>query len=423
MPSKLNLNTQAKTLAMASVGAIFESYDFMICVFLSSVLIKVFYADHQFEGIFAIFTIAFFSRPLGGIFWGHLGDRYGRKKVFSITMLLLVVPTLLIALFPVHQVSVMTAGISFAVLRFLQGFLVGGEFPGGVTFIAEIAKAKTRGLFIAIFMSALTVGTLLASLVSLALNISMTNDQILAWGWRFPFILSIVLVIIAIYIRKQVKETTFFCKLAERKAIIRMPFLELVCTEPKLIFYGFILTCASAIGLTTIYTFLPQLLKFTHIFTLRDTLYLTTLGSLILCIAMPFFGYLSDKYKRKSVLILSQFGVTLSFALFVIASYTGSFILLLLGMLLISIFFAGVNANYCVILSEQFPTNIRYSGVALCYTMAYSICGGALPLLYLHVAKFEPHLFLPCGLFCLISLFCLIIFSKLKDFSGKVLQA
>lgn len=418
---KLGLKAQTKVVAIASIGALFECYDFMICVFMSSILIKVFYASNQLDGIFAIFTVAFFSRPLGGIFWGHLGDSYGRKKVFSLTMLLLVVPTMLMALFPVHHVSIVIAGISFAVLRFLQGFLVGGEFPGGVTFIAEIASAKNRGLLISIFMSSLTGGTLLASSVSLILNIYMDNTTIIDWGWRLPFVLSVILVLVAVYIRSKVKETPFFCNIQERKMISQVPVLDLIRNYPKPIFYGFIVTCASAAGITTIYTFLPQLLKFNNIFTLRETLSLTTVGTLILCMAMPLLGYISDRYSRKMVFVLSQFGVFICFGLFILASYTGSFKLLIMGMVLVSLLFAGINANYCVILSELFPTNVRYSGVAICYTLAYSMCGGGLPLMYLNETKYEHHLFLPWLIFGLLSLGSLLIFVRIKDLNAQSL--
>ena len=113
-----------KILIISSIGALFECYDFMICAFLSTFLTKLFYPENQLLGIFTIFTIGFFSRPIGGMFWGHIGDRHGRKKVFSLTMILLALPTLLIAFFPLQWFSIKVAGISFAILRFFQGFLV-----------------------------------------------------------------------------------------------------------------------------------------------------------------------------------------------------------------------------------------------------------------------------------------------------------
>ena len=415
-------NSPVKIISMASIGALFECYDFMICAFLSGILIKIFYANNQVFGVFSIFTIAFFARPLGGLFWSHLGDRYGRQKVFSWTMLLLVIPTILIAIFPVNLVSIGVSSYSFMVLRFLQGFLVGGEFPGGVTFIAEIAPPKKRGLIIAIFMAFLTAGTLLASLVSLSLNYFLNEAQIFAWGWRLPFILNLILIIIAIYIRRKVSETPFFNAIQHKKALSKMPILDLLKNYPYLVFVGFIITCCSACGIVTLYTFLPQLLKITHHFNGQQVLNLTTLGTFILCLAMPIAGIWSDRLGRQPIFIYGLIGTLISWYLFAMALYQDNYLLALIAMFITSLFFAGVNANYCVILSEQFPTRVRYSGVAFCYTSAYSLCGGILPLIYLYYKNTPLLIMIPGLCFGLLLILIIIFKGKLNDQTQKMLM-
>lgn len=411
------LSNQAKVVTIASIGALFECYDFMICAFLASFLVKIFFAGNNALGIFTIFTIAFVSRPIGGIFWGHLGDKYGRKIVFSVTMMLLAVPTLLIAAYPT-QISTSLNVYGFMLLRFLQGFLVGGEFPGGVTFIAEIASAKRRGMLVSIFMAALTVGTLLASAMSLLIVSVFSSEQILAGAWRIPFILSVFLIFIAIYIRKKVSETPFFINLAKRKSISKMPFWELLSNHPKTVIIGIIITSCSAFGLTTCYTFLPSLIKLSGIFNEKQVLNLTTLGSLVVCIFMPVFGIISDKIGRKLIFLISSVLLLGCLGIFYSVIVYQSYELLIIAVILVSIVFSGINGLYCVILSELFPTTIRFSGVATCYTVAYSVSGGLLPLLYLAYPTISKNFSLPIIVFGCLLFATVISMYRMREMHG-----
>ncbi|MBY0379008.1 MAG: MFS transporter, partial [Burkholderiales bacterium] len=384
------LPNQLKVLSIASIGALFECYDFMICAFMSNILIKLFFSGNIWLGVFAIFTVAFIARPLGGIFWGHLGDKIGRKKVFSLTMILLVIPTLLIAIFPLNLSKEITIS-GFIILRFLQGFLVGGEFPGGVTFIAEIVSSKNRATLVSSFLTLLTVGTLLASFVSFILFRIFSVEQVESWAWRLPFLLSIVLVLTAIYIRKKVQETIFFTGLTNRKGIIKVPLFELFSNHLFAIFSGLIIACLAAFGLTTLYVFFPSIIKLNPFISQQTALGLTTIGSLVLIIFMPIWGILADKFSRKTILLISSLLLLVCLRLISVAIIQNSYTMLLIMMVLASVAFAGINTVYCPMLSELFPTSVRFSGVALCYTVAYSICGGLLPLVYLSMPELTKY--------------------------------
>lgn len=411
--------SKSKLFITAGIGAALECYDFMICAFMASTLITLFFPTESFLGLFSIFTIAFFSRPLGGIFWGHLGDRYGRKRVFSLTMLLLVFPTLGIALFPVHFVSAGVAASGFIILRFLQGFLVGGEFSGGVTFIAEIATSERRGATVASFMMALTIGTLLASLVTFVLHSIFSNAVILEWVWRIPFFISIILIIVAVYIRKKIQETPFFQSLTKRADISRFPVRDLFQNHFISVLKGFTLTCASAMSLVTWYLYFPQLFKNYSVFNTSNILFLTTLGTFLLCVAMPFAGMLADRFGRKIIFLTSMWLLTVALGLLYAALQCKSFALLTVTMIVASICFSGVNANYCVFLSELFPTRVRFSGVAVCYNFGYALCGGVLPLLYAHFSTSFGVLTLPILFSIAISFLCVFAVSKITEMHRK----
>lgn len=412
------MNYQFKVAAIASVGALFECYDFMICAFLASYLIKIFFSGNTFLGIFTIFTVAFISRPIGGMFWAHLGDRHGRKIVFSLTMLLLVVPTLLIAVFPINLSQNLNL-YGFMLLRFLQGFLVGGEFPGGITFIAEISSSKRRATLVSIFIASLTGGTLLASVVSLLTVTIFNSEQVLLWAWRIPFILSVVLVFVAIYIRKMVQETPYFISLTEHKAVSKFPIIELITHYPRDIFCGIIIVCCSAFGLTTFYTFFPSLMKISAIFSEKQIFNLTTFGTLLVCLFNPVAGILADRIGRKVVFLSSVFLLLLCFGLFYIAIIQKSFVLLAIAMFAVSIIYSGINGLYCVILSELFPTQIRFSGVALCFTIAFSLCGGLLPIIYLSFAALTKTFILPAIIFVILLCITFLMLYNLHDMKGR----
>ena len=411
-----------KLFIAAGIGAALECYDFMICAFMASTLIALFFPDQTFLGVFAIFTIAFFSRPLGGLFWGHFGDRYGRRRVFSLTMLLLVVPTLGIALFPVHLGFAWFNAFGFMLLRFLQGFLVGGEFSGGVTFIAEIASSKNRGLTIASFMAALTIGTLLASMIALLLNLSFSQTQILAWAWRIPFLISVVLIGVAIYIRQHIVETPFFQSLQRHAKVSQIPLVDLLKGHFSAMLKGFILTSASAIALITLYLYLPQLFKQNPHFNARDLLSLTSLGTFLLVVMMPLGGFLADRFGRRIIFGVSMILTSCMLGFFYLALVQNNLTWLTVGMILASICFSGVNANYCALLSELFPTQVRFSGVALCYNLAYAVCGGVVPLLYDHFALRFGLLTLPVAFFVLVTFLSLLVLLRVEDQAARELR-
>lgn len=415
-----NRNNYIKSLSASSIGALFECYDFMICAFLAPTLTKLFFHGNTWWGVFAIFSIAFFSRPLGGLFWGYLGDIYGRKKAFSSSMILLSIPTLLIALFPLHLFSLFQSGVLFALLRFAQGFFVGGEFPGGVVFVAESSKSSARGFNIAIFMSALTGGTLLASLSALILNLSLSPEQIHDFGWRIPFLFGLVLVFVAIYIRKKVHETPFFTELLKNKAAYKNPLIQLVKNNKSQLLNGLLLVFCSASGLTTLYVFFPQLMNKTN-FSSSQILLLTTLGSIILCVFMPLMGWLSDRISRKILFITGLFGLIAGWVIIICGYYVFSIPILLIGMSCASLAFSLINGTYCALLSELFPTTVRYSGVAFCYSFGYSLCGGLLPLLYNCGSTQLMKMFIPLVVFLVL----LILQANMKiavDYRGRALE-
>jgi MFS family permease len=208
------------------------------------------------------------------------------------------------------------------------------------------------------------------------------EHDILVWAWRLPFLLSVVLIFIAIYIRRTVAETSFFTIINEQKQILATPLIFLIKHYPFLLICGITITSISAFGITTLYVFMPNILKMNSLLISSQTLFaIIAIGTLILMIFMPLWGIIADKFGRKVTLVTSIILLLLCFTYITFVLKTAAAFYWF--MILSSIAFAGVNAIYCPILSELFPTNIRFSGVALCYTCAYSICGGILPLIYL----------------------------------------
>lgn len=366
-----------KLFLISSTGSFFECYDFMICVFLTKYISQIFFTSNFTLATFSIFTVAFAARPSGGVFWGYLGDKYGRKKVFSFSMNMILVPTLLIAVFPTgfsHNLNM----IGFIILRFMQGFIVGGEFAGGVTIVHEIAPKNRIATWLAIYVGFLGAGTLVASLTVLTLEQIYTPQEIIDFAWRIPFILSLFLIIITIQLRKHLFETPFFSALQKFNKILDNPILEIIKYHKLKLFKGFIATCFGAAVLTTFSTYLPEIIiNIPH----KRVMLLSSESLLIIIALTYFYGRLADRFNQDKIFIVS--GILSIFTLIIFMNNKiDSFPAYLIMITVISIANAGTNLLYPAVISQLFPTNVRFTGVAICYTMGFTVCAGILPLLY-----------------------------------------
>src|SRR6476620_11155663 len=292
-----------RAIVAGAVGTAIEWYDFFLYSTVTGLVFArlVFAQDDPFVGTieaFGVYTVGFIARPIGAAIFGHYGDRLGRKAALVVTLLLLGIATFLVALVPgYHRIGIWGA-ILLTVLRFIQGIGVGGEWGGSVLLSMEWAQSnRHRGFITSWPQFGVPAGLFLANLAVLAFS-RMSGDQFLTWGWRVPFLLSIVLVALGLYIRLGIQETPVFAKLVAERRIERQPVLEVIRRHPReIVLTALCRTAEQApfyLFTSFVFTYGVDVLHFDRNFVL-----VAVLGAAILSFgAIPFFGHLSDRLGR-----------------------------------------------------------------------------------------------------------------------------
>ncbi len=364
-----------------------ECYDFIIYIFLAPILEKVFFADQSGYiatlKTLAIFSIGYLLRPLGGIIFSHLGDRHGRKVTFLLTVLFMAVPSFAIGLLPTANAIGNFAPFMLLIFRMMQGLAFGGEIPAAITFVFEHSLPNKRGLSLGILFVGTNLGLLLGSFTTSTLSTLLSPDQLITYGWRIPFLLGGMFGILSIFLRRQLQETAAFASLAQ-KDIARIPFIVLLQRSRKEIFAGMFLVALGAIAIF-LYLYWPQYLhQYLH-YDFTTLMYINTICLFLMNIAIIAGGLLADKIGyRRAHLINSAALALLTYPLFFLFQLQ-SFTWVIVSYLIFSILFGMFPAGYLGVLTQLFPTHIRYSG----YNLAYAIVGGLSPI----VSTISIHVF------------------------------
>ena len=367
------------------VGTTVEWYDFFIyATAVGLVFGQLFFAPagEEVGQILAFLTvgISFLFRPLGAFHAGHFGDKYGRKVVLMLTLVLMGTATTLIGLLPTYEAIGIAAPILLILLRILQGISAGGEWGGAALMSVEHAPKGKRGMYGAAPQIGVPLGLLLASAVMATMTAIAPGDAFLQWGWRVPFLLSFVLIIIGYYIRRRVEESPVFVALAERKEKARMPIIQLFRHHALLVLIAALVFAGSnAVGYMTTggyiqnYTTNPE----GPIGLERGpVLWAVTGASVAWLITTWFGGWISDKVGRRNALISGWVAQLVGvIALFPLVN-TGNIWLVLLALILLSVGIGVAYGPISAFFSELFPASIRFSGVSIAYAIG-AILGGA----------------------------------------------
>jgi MFS family permease len=363
-----------KLTFLTSLGAALEYYDFVIYAMLAKHLSTLFFANEApltaLLKTFGIFAIGYLVRPLGGIIIGSRSDRFGRKKNFIFTLFLMAGSTLGIGVLPTYdQIGLVSTGL-LILLRTLQGFAYGAELPGAITLLAEHAPPEKRGFHNSLMFFGVALGTFLASLIVAVLTQLLSETQMLSFGWRIPFLVGGLLAFIGAILRRELQETPLFLDTTPS----RTPFCLLLKSHLKSLCIGTGLTVFSACFIL-FYLYIPTYLHEVFHYPLPFVFRVTTLGLIWSAILLPFFGYFSDTIGRSRLLRQGAALMLLSgYGLFYLASLQNTFALISF-VFLYQTLAAWLAACYPSLLSELFPTEVRYSGVAFCYNTAFALAG------------------------------------------------
>ncbi len=368
---------------IAAFSTIVEWYDFTLYLYFATVLSRVFFGGGRPSLIATLagFAIAYLMRPLGALFFGHIGDRYGRKRTLLLSVALMTAAMLAIALLPTRAAIGPAAGGLLILLRCVMGFAVGGEYTGVVAYLLEGARDEKRGLVTSFAAAASEVGALLAVGIS-AVTVSVVSAPDLdSWGWRIPVLFGALLAGSVWIARHAMAESPEFERQRVDGTVPANPIHHTLTRHRGGILRAFAISSLGSITYYVGITYVPAFLTTAGSMTERASLWLSTLAAVMVIAVTPFVGALSDRYGRKPVLaLLCLASATLPMAMFSLMA-GGSRVEALAGAVILAMVAGGVSAVGAVATAEQFGGEGRLSGLALGATFATAIFGGLTPYL------------------------------------------
>jgi metabolite-proton symporter len=424
--------TLRKVIVGSLIGTTIEWYDFFLYGAAAALVFnKLFFPKSDpLTGAmlaFATYALGFVARPLGGIVFGHFGDRIGRKRLLMVSLVLMGASSAAIGLLPTYGSAGAAAPIALTLLRLIQGFAVGGEWGGAVLMAAEYGDAKHRGTWAGWPQVGVPAGNLIAAGVLAIMAAVQTEHDFLAWGWRVPFLLSVVLVAIGWWVRVSLEETPVFKALETREdAIPKAPLIEALARRPGGIAIGAGLRLGENICFYVLTAFsLTYITEGPH---LSRGLALNALlaGAAVEVVMMPVFSWLSDKIGRRPVYALGAAGMAVwSFAFFRLLD-TGITPLVLLAVVGGLVCHGAMYGPQAAFIAELFPTRFRYSGASFAYQATSVFAGSLAPIIAVALWK-QTHSSLPISIYvaaaCAISVISALVARETKGKSWAEIDA
>ncbi|MFI7165500.1 MULTISPECIES: MFS transporter [Rhodococcus] len=375
-------SARRRALIAGATGNIVEWFDFTIYGFTAAVLATVFFPPEFGSGAllatFALYGVAFLARPAGGIFFGRLGDRLGRRRSLSLAITLMGCSTAAIGLLPTYASIGVAAPLLLLLCRLVQGFSAGGEYTGAATFVVEHAPSHRRGLYAGIISSSSFVGSILATVTVLSFSLVGT-ESFADGGWRWPFIIGGVVAMVGLFMRLAVEETPAFKEMKENDSLPTRPLTDLFRNHWRTLLTSFVYFASLGVVTHMLLGYMPTFLILSADVSSTVALLMTT-GALVLAVPLfIFFGATVDRIGRRP---LVRIGMVMS--VFVsVPSYmligTGNIfaIAIALAALVIAL---SLLASALLVILEMMPTHARFTGTAIPYNIAYALFAGTAPL-------------------------------------------
>jgi MHS family proline/betaine transporter-like MFS transporter len=405
------------SLAVAAFSTIVEWYDFTLYLYFATVLSRVFYGGGSGSLLLTLggFAIAYLMRPLGALFFSHIGDRRGRRHMMLMSVAMMTAAMLATALLPTRATVGPAAGWLLLLLRCVMGFSVGGEYTGVVAYLLEGAPPKRRGLITSSASAASEVGALLAVAIS-ALTVSLTTaGQLESWGWRIPFFVGAALAASVWIARSTMHESPEFRRQQEEGTVPTEPLRYALKHHRAGIARGFSI---SALGSITYYvgiTYVPSFLTSAGALSEGAALWLSTVAAVAVILVTPLVGWWSDRTGRRPVLLaLCAASAVLPMTMFALMA-SGSQARALLGAVILAGVAGGVSAVGAVATAEQFHGEARITGLALGATMATAIFGGLTPWAAQWLVERSGWTMAPGAMIALVALCVLPVFLKIRE--------
>ncbi|CAM5435458.1 Inner membrane metabolite transport protein yhjE OS=Afipia felis OX=1035 GN=yhjE_4 PE=4 SV=1 [Afipia felis] len=391
------------------IGATVEWYDFFLYGVVAGIVFNHLYFPTHDPVIstmlaYTTFAVGFVTRPLGGVIFGHFGDRIGRKSMLVLTLMIMGVSTFLIGLVPTYDQIGIWAPVALLVLRVVQGIGLGGEWGGAVLMTYEYAAPEKRGLYASFPQIGLSIGLCLASGVVALLSFTLTNEQFLAWGWRLAFVLSFILVMVGLYIRLNIMETPEFAKLKESREEVKIPFAAMMQDYPKEIIAGMGARYIDGVffNIFGVYSiaFLTSQLKIPR----TEALLGVTAAALIMCAFIPFFGHVSDRVGRTKTYAWGSLitGLSALPAFWIWMTFPGSPLMVWSALIVpFGILYASIYGPEAALFCDLFGPQVRYTGISFVYQFSGIFASGLTPIIATALVQmYGPHSGWAIALYC-----------------------
>ena len=410
-------STSHQALA-GTVGNVLEWYDFAVYGFLAPIMSPLFFPeDDMLTGLintYGIFAAGYLMRPIGGVIFGHIGDRMGRKKALQLSIALMAIPTVLVGLLPVHANIGASAAILLVLLRLLQGVSVGGELIGSMSYLVETAPAGRRGLSGSWSVCGGVAGILLGSLVATVLGSLLSAESMSSWGWRVPFIGGIIIFAIGSWLRRSLVESPVFTEAVQSGETQGNPLREVIRELPLRVLHMSVSILLFGTSFYLLFVWMPTYL--TRIVTpaVDHALMVNTFAMTLLLLMIPLGGRLSDRYGRKQVMLTATALLGISvYPLFLIIDH-GVMWHAFAIQIVFAILLGMIQGPLPAFMVESFPVRGRYTAIGLSYNITLAIFGGTAPLVSTWLIKTTNDLASPAIYLAGLAVISFISMSLLK---------
>jgi metabolite-proton symporter len=412
------LNSPARVLLASLIGTTIEFFDFYVYATAAVLVFPTLFFPNTdpttaLLASFATFSIAFFARPLGAVVFGHFGDRVGRKTTLVAALLTMGISTVVIGLLPSYEQIGVIAPLLLALCRFGQGFGLGGEWGGAVLLATENAPEGKRSWYGMFPQLGAPVGLFLSSSAFWLLLHLMTQEQLLSWGWRIPFVASIVLIAVGLWVRLSITETPAFQKAIDKHERVEVPVMEVFRNHKRSLFLGTFVALATFvlfyIGSAYLLSYNVKVLKIPFL----DALEIQILGSILFGVFIPVAGKLAERFGRREVLIATTVLIGI-FSFFLPGLMTSGeasiFVFVVIAMALMGMTYGLIGTA----LAAPFPTNVRYTGSSITFNFAGIFGASLAPYIatYLQATYGMTYVGYYLGVAAVITLLCILLSGK-----------
>lgn len=377
---------EIKILGLSSLGGTLEFYDFIIFVFFQNYFMSYFFPktlseEWQLINTYGAFAAAYIARPFGGVIMAHFGDKVGRKNMFMLSIILMVIPTFALALAPTFAQVGYFAPIFLVLVRLCQGIAIGGELPGAWVFVREHSPEYSKNAYIGLLTCSVVGGILLGAVVSVIMQLVFSETELKEWAWRIPFALGGVFGLISVYLRRFLSETPVFKKIKESNLLEELPIKKVFNAHKKGVFVSMLITWVLTACVLVLVLIIPNFVKsILKIEPIINTC-LQMGGILFMMIGCISTGALSDHFGISRICkIFAIFWGIFSLLCFY-ELYSHKNLILYTITYLITCYFAGIMNFTPLIMTECFPAQVRFSAISFSYNLAYAIAGAYIPVL------------------------------------------